>query len=108
MTMSLGDVGEADERVDVFPAFEAVAAITSLGDLPLTVMTAAHRNPEGLNPDELDRLEAVWAEGMERWTGLSSSSSVVSVEDTGHHIEVDQPQLVVEELPQRSRPVLLR
>ena len=31
------------ERLDVFPAFEAVAAIGSLGDLPMTVMTAAHR-----------------------------------------------------------------
>lgn len=86
------------ERVDVFPAFEAVAAITSLGDLPMTVAAAAHRDPQGITPGELARLETLWAEGMERWAGLSSSSSIVIVEDTGHHIEVDQPQLVVDEL----------
>jgi pimeloyl-ACP methyl ester carboxylesterase len=40
----------------------------------------------------------VWAEGVDRWAGLSSSSSIVSVEDTGHNIEVDQPQLVVQEV----------
>lgn len=31
-------------------------------------------------------------------TGLSSSSSIVSVEDTGHDITLDQPRLVVEKL----------
>jgi pimeloyl-ACP methyl ester carboxylesterase len=88
------------EQVDVFPAFEAVAAITSLGDLPMTVMTAAHRDGQGLTPGELARLDTAWAEGMERWAGLSSSAHVVAVEDTGHHIEVDQPRLVVEALRQ--------
>ena len=88
------------EQVDVFPAFEAVAAITSLGDLPMTVMTAAHRDGQGLTPGELARLETVWAEGVQRWAGLSSSSSIVPVEDTGHHIELDQPQQVIEELLQ--------
>ena len=41
------------ERLDVFPAFEAVGTITSLGDLPMTVLTAAHRSGDGLTPDEL-------------------------------------------------------
>jgi pimeloyl-ACP methyl ester carboxylesterase len=86
------------ERLDVFPAFDEVAAISSLGDLPMTVMMAAHRTAPELAQAELTRLDGVWAEGVERWAGLSSSSSVVSVEDTGHHIEVDQPRLVIKEL----------
>lgn len=86
------------ERLDVFPAFEAVGAITSLGDLPLTVLTAAQRDPQGLTPGELARLTTAWAEGMDRWATLSPSSRVISVEDTGHHIELDQPQLVIDEL----------
>ena len=85
------------ERLDVFPAFEQVATITSVGDLPMTVMTAAHRS-DPLAPSELTRLDALWAEGVERWAGLSTSSSIVSVDDTGHHIEIDQPQLVIDEL----------
>lgn len=86
------------ERLDVFPAFESVAAITSLGDLPMTVMTAAHRSPIGLSPEELTRLETVWAEGTERWAELSTASRILTVEDTGHAIQVDQPAMVIEEI----------
>ena len=86
------------ERLDVFRAFDEVATITSLGDLPITVITAAHRTDPSLAQSELDRLDAVWAEGVDRWAGLSSSSSIVSVEDTGHNIELDQPQIVIQEL----------
>ena len=86
------------ERLDVFRAFAEVATITSLGDLPMTVMTAAHRTDPALTQSELTRLDPIWAEGVDRWAGLSSSSTIVSIEDTGHHIQLDQPQLVVEEL----------
>ena len=92
------DPARDPERLDVFPAFDEVAAITSLGDLPMTVMTAAHRTDPGLAQSELTRLDAAWAEGEDRWASLSSSASIISVENTGHHIELDQPQLVVEEL----------
>jgi pimeloyl-ACP methyl ester carboxylesterase len=85
-------------RLDVFPAFEEVATITSLGALPMTIMTAAHRDSSGLTAEQVTRLEAKWAAGMDDWAGLSKASSVVVVEDTGHHIEVDQPQLVIDEL----------
>jgi pimeloyl-ACP methyl ester carboxylesterase len=88
------------ERVDAFLAFEEVATITSLGDLPMTVVTAVHRDGSGLPPGELERLDTLWNEGVERWAGLSSSSTVVTVEETGHHIELDQPQLVIDELLQ--------
>jgi pimeloyl-ACP methyl ester carboxylesterase len=86
------------ERLDVFAAFEEVASITSLGDLPMTVITAAHRNGSGLTPAELERVDAVWAEGVDRWATLSSSSRVISVEETGHDIHVDQSQLVIDEV----------
>ena len=86
------------ERLDVFPAFDAVAAIGSLGDLPMTVMTAAHRTDPALTPGELARLDAAWAEGVEGWAALSSASTVVTVQDTGHAIQLDQPALVIEEV----------
>lgn len=86
------------ERLDVFPAFDAVAAITSLGDLPMTVMTAAHRIDPALTQEELAALDAAWAEGVERWASLSSASTVVSVTSTGHHIQLDQPALVIDQV----------
>lgn len=92
------DPSQHFERIDVFHAFEQVAAITTLGDLPMTVLTAAHRNPEGLTPDELTRLETIWRDGTQRWAQLSTSSDVVTVEDTGHAIQDDQPAVVISEL----------
>jgi pimeloyl-ACP methyl ester carboxylesterase len=86
------------ERLDVFPAFAAVATVTSLGDLPMTVITAADRLSVGLTADELARLTERWQAGMERWSGLSTASSVVTVEHTGHEIQTDQPAIVIAEI----------
>ena len=78
--------------------FEAVDAITSFGDLPMTVITAAHREDPALAPAELARLDAAWAVGVQRWAALSPSATIVTVDDTGHHIEVDQPALVIDQV----------
>ena len=88
------------ERLDVFPAFDEYVSITSLGDIPMTVMTAAHGTIRRFAQSELDRLNTLvrGPRARSRWASLSSSSSIVSVEHTGHHIELDQPQLVVQEL----------
>ena len=86
------------ERLDVFPAFEQVAGVATLGDLPLTIITAAHRNPEGITPDEQARLDQQWDAGQRRWADRSSRSKVVTVEDTGHDIHLDQPQTVLDEV----------
>jgi pimeloyl-ACP methyl ester carboxylesterase len=86
------------ERLDAVGAFQAVEAITSLGDLPMAVVTAAHRDDPSLPPAELARLDAAWAAGVEQWATLSPESTVVVVEDTGHHIEVDQPAVVIDQV----------
>ena len=86
------------ERLDVFPAFEAVAGIRSLGDLPLTVLTATERTTDGLTPEERTELHARWNEGTEHWTTLSTRSRLVAVEDSGHAIQIDQPGVVLAEL----------
>lgn len=86
------------ERIDVVPAFEEVAAIESLGDLPMTVMSAARRTWPGLAESEITRLTDVWSEGVDRWAGLSTASTIVTVADTSHLIQLDQPELVVDQL----------
>jgi pimeloyl-ACP methyl ester carboxylesterase len=84
------------EKLDVFAAFKAARTITSLGATPMTVITGAHRSPQGLTPDEQARLDSLWADGAHRWAARSALSNVVTVEQTGHHIEVDQPQIVID------------
>lgn len=86
------------ERLDVVRSFDAVAAISSLGDLPMAVMARAHFTDPALEPAELTRVEAAWVEGADRWAALSSDSTVVFVEDTGHHIQLDQPARVIDEV----------
>jgi pimeloyl-ACP methyl ester carboxylesterase len=95
---AMHDPARDPERLDVFPAFEEAATITSLGDLPMTVITAAHRDGTGLAPGEPERLDTIWDEGVAEWAELSSSSRVVSVEDTGHYVHLDQPHVVIDEL----------
>ena len=86
------------EPLDVFPAFEQVSKVSTLGDLPLAVITGAHRSPDGITPGERGWLDRLWAAGQERWAALSSASKVVTVEDTGHDIPIDQPQQVLGEV----------
>jgi pimeloyl-ACP methyl ester carboxylesterase len=84
------------EKLDVFPAFGEARTITSLGALPMTVITGAHRAPDGLTPAEQVRLDSLWAEGARRWAARSTASHAVTVEQTGHHIELDQPHVVID------------
>ena len=90
------DPGRDGERLDVFPAFEQVADVSTLGDLPLIVITAAHRLSDGITPDEQVSLDRRWAAGQQRWADRSSRSRVVTVEHTGHDIHLDQPQVVLD------------
>ena len=92
------DPASDPERLDAFAAFAEVAAITSLVDLPMTVVSAAQRTLPGLTPSEVTRLNAAWTDGIDHWAALSTSSSVVIIEDTGHHIEIDQPTAVIEQV----------
>jgi pimeloyl-ACP methyl ester carboxylesterase len=86
------------EQLDGPAAFAEVSAITSLGAVPMTVITATLRNFPGLNSAELARLTQVWNTGQQQWAALSPASSVVTVDDTGHDIQLEQPQIVIDEI----------
>ena len=86
------------ERLDVPASFADIATMTSLGALPTTVVTAATHSYPGLDPAEAARLNHAWDEGQQRWASLSTVGQVVPVADTGHHIQLDQPAIVIEQL----------
>lgn len=92
------DPSRDPERLDVMPAFEQAATITSLGDLPLTVITAATRTAPGLPATQIARLNEVWDTGVRSWAALSGAAKVVTVTDTGHNIQLDHPDLVLREV----------
>jgi pimeloyl-ACP methyl ester carboxylesterase len=86
------------EHLDVFGSFEKVAGVSSLGSTPMAVITAVERPFTGLSTAELARLTQAWDNGQQRWSELSAASHVVPVDHTGHHIELDRPEVVVSEI----------
>jgi pimeloyl-ACP methyl ester carboxylesterase len=94
---SLSDPADNPERLDAPAAFAEVAEIDSLGDLPMIVATAAE-HPWGLAPTENDRLNEEWNAGQNHWVSLSSAAQLVPVDNTGHYIQVDRPDVVIEQI----------
>lgn len=87
------------EHLDVFGAFGLAAEPPSLGTLPLTVITAVGRElPPDISDGERDRLDAAWDAGQERWARMSSASLLLPVPDSGHYVQIDHPDLVVDEI----------
>jgi pimeloyl-ACP methyl ester carboxylesterase len=92
---SLTDPAANPERLDAPVAFSSVANITSLGDLPMVVVTGATRSYSGVTASELDQLTRLWNTGQAAWARLSTASQLVPVEHVGHYIHLDLPGLVI-------------
>lgn len=87
------------EHLDVAAAFTEASHIVSLGSMPTTVITATRRElPSDLAASEVDRLNTAWNQGQRAWTALSTTSHLVTVDHTGHHIEIDRPGVVIDEI----------
>ncbi|HSP26977.1 MAG TPA: alpha/beta hydrolase [Ilumatobacteraceae bacterium] len=87
------------ERLDVVAAFADAAGIVSLGSLPTAVISASRREtPPDLAMSEVERLNEVWNQGQQDWLALSTDAHLVTVDDTGHNIQIDQPAVVIGEI----------
>jgi pimeloyl-ACP methyl ester carboxylesterase len=87
------------ERLDVVPGFAEVSNVVSLGSLPIAVITAVDRElPAGLAASEVARLTQAWNQGQQTWAALSTTAHVVAGDHTSHHIEIDQPAVVIDEI----------
>jgi pimeloyl-ACP methyl ester carboxylesterase len=92
------DPADNPERMDEDAAFAGLSAIESLDALPLAVVTAADHPFPGLEPSATARLNDVWDAGQEGWLSLSSEAHLVSVDNTGHYIQLDRPDVVLSEI----------
>jgi pimeloyl-ACP methyl ester carboxylesterase len=104
----LSDPTKNAERLDVLTSFGEASAIVSLGSLPIAVITAVERQYPGLGAGELARLTDLWNQGQQQWNRLSSAAHLVSVDRTSHHIQLDQPGVVIDEIARllRSPPLI--
>ena len=67
-----------------------------LGDIPLVVLTAGKRDTSPWPPDIAQRLQQVQQVTQEELLTLSSNSTHVIGEESGHGIQIDQPDLVIQ------------
>jgi pimeloyl-ACP methyl ester carboxylesterase len=75
---------------DIEKSFEQIGKVKSLGDVPLTVVSA------GLQSYQTTESFAAWNLFQRDLTRLSTKSKHIIVKDAGHLLHVDQTQIIIE------------
>jgi pimeloyl-ACP methyl ester carboxylesterase len=69
----------------------------SFGDKPLIVLTRGRQEgAPGISPASVAAMEAAWKAGHDRTAALSTRGVSVVVPATGHYIQVEQPEAVID------------
>ena len=86
--------GNADQK-------ELEAAAASFGDKPLIVLTRSTSwNLPGITPEQNAAIDQAWKAGHDRLAALSTHGSNSVVPGSGHYIQYDQPQVVIDAVKQ--------
>jgi pimeloyl-ACP methyl ester carboxylesterase len=86
------------ERLDAVRAFREVAAMPSLGRLPLVVLTRAAPAYPGLADDAASDLATAWRRGQEEWAARSQLGRVVPLDTEEHDVHLAAPDRVLDEV----------
>ena len=73
---------------------------TSFGDKPLIVLTHSDMSYPGATPEQTVQIEKAWNLGHDRLAALSTRGSNTVVPGSGHYIQLDQPQAVIDAIQQ--------
>lgn len=84
-----------DETVEGPTTLAQSGRVTDLGDIPLIVIasarpTSSYRTASGQDPQD------TWLELQQELTLLSDDSEIILLEDAGHYIHHDRPEVVIE------------
>jgi pimeloyl-ACP methyl ester carboxylesterase len=89
---------DVPEGIDFLKSAEQVRTVTSLGDMPLLLLTG---NPFTGNDTEIDQLEYnVWLAMQRELATLSTNGSQVVIQEAGHFLWADKPDEVVNAINQ--------
>ena len=93
------------ETTDEYSSFEESfeqrrAATVSLGDKPLVVLSAGAREFPGFSQEQSDKYNEAWTKSGAALTQVSQNSEQIIVEDSGHYIHLEQPDLVIDAIRQ--------
>jgi pimeloyl-ACP methyl ester carboxylesterase len=82
------------EGWDFLTSAEQVRAVTSLGDIPLTVLSRSIGFINS-NPEINQSVEAEWLSMQKELAALSTNSQQYIIPDAGHYLWIDNPDAVV-------------
>jgi len=88
-----GDDDNANQKI-------MAAHPASFGDKPLIVLTHSDMTYPGATPEQTVQIEKAWHQGHDRLAALSTRGSNTVVPGSGHYIQLDQPQAVIDAIRQ--------
>jgi pimeloyl-ACP methyl ester carboxylesterase len=89
------EAGETRETVRIQTA-GAVEGLTPLPDIPIAVLTSMKSDPRAQYVNGTPRGHAVWRELHEEWFRRSRNGIHIETSHSGHALQNDEPQLVIE------------
>lgn len=73
----------------------------SLGDMPLVVLSVPHQQrPKDLPAGLSEALDGIWVDLQNEWAQISTRSTHIFADESGHFIQKDQPDLVIDAILQ--------
>jgi pimeloyl-ACP methyl ester carboxylesterase len=93
---TLGYMESMVSMIENMEVSEEQVATAELGDIPLVLLVQAEPEESPMEPERARALQQAWIELQQEQAESSTQSKLILVEDTGHYIYIDQPQVVVD------------
>lgn len=92
----------ASEHAEMFSeSAEQVRAIESFGDMPLLVLASGKPNPAF--GDSAEAFRKFWNDQCRELATMSTRGTFILAEESGHHIHLDAPELVIDAIHRVSK-----
>jgi pimeloyl-ACP methyl ester carboxylesterase len=86
------------DRTDMLASLKEVGEVHWRADIPLVVLSHGRSISDaapGITVEQSSRTEAVWLEMQRELATLSAKGRMVIAQRSGHFIQIDQPELVI-------------
>jgi pimeloyl-ACP methyl ester carboxylesterase len=92
------DPASSPEKIDFNRSAEQARALKSLGTTPLVIVSQSPRafGPPGIPHALWEQMRLEWRDLQSDLLALSSNSRQIVAEHAGHHVQAEEPQLVID------------
>jgi pimeloyl-ACP methyl ester carboxylesterase len=104
------DPASSPEMIDFIRSAEQARSLTTLGSKPLVIVSQSSNAfaPPGISGAIWAKWRVVWGELQTDFLRLSSDSRRIVAEHAGHHVQAEEPQLVVDSILEVLKSVQTR